>query len=298
MSIVKSFSVGDGDMFYIDHNSDNFTTIDCCYSDDENKETNFEEMKEIADKKGITRFISTHPDEDHIKGIEDFVEEVGIVNFYCVENEAIKEDETDSFKKYCELRDSDKKAFYIYEGCSRRWMNQNDEEKKYGSSGINILWPITDNEDYKAELLNAKEGKSPNNISPIIKYSLSNGVTVLWFGDLENSFMEKIKDTVELPEADIIFAPHHGRSSGKIPKEWMESISPKIVIIGEAPSEKINYLSNYNTITQNTAGDIILDCESGIVNIYVSNENYSVKFLENNKKSNAYGATYIGTLNV
>ena len=28
MSIVKSFSVGDGDMFYIDHNSDNFTTID------------------------------------------------------------------------------------------------------------------------------------------------------------------------------------------------------------------------------------------------------------------------------
>lgn len=82
MSIVKSFSVGDGDMFYIDHNSDNFTTIDCCYSDDENKETNFEEMKEIADKKGITRFISTHPDEDHIKGIEDFVEEVGIVNFY------------------------------------------------------------------------------------------------------------------------------------------------------------------------------------------------------------------------
>ena len=27
MSIVKSFSVGDGDMFYIDHNSDNFTTI-------------------------------------------------------------------------------------------------------------------------------------------------------------------------------------------------------------------------------------------------------------------------------
>lgn len=40
MSIVKSFSVGDGDMFYIDHNSDNFTTIDCCYSDDENKETN------------------------------------------------------------------------------------------------------------------------------------------------------------------------------------------------------------------------------------------------------------------
>ena len=53
MSVVKSFSVGDGDMFYIDHNSDNFTTIDCCYSDENNKETNFEEMKNLANKKGI-----------------------------------------------------------------------------------------------------------------------------------------------------------------------------------------------------------------------------------------------------
>ena len=47
MSVIKSFSVGDGDMFYINHNSDNFTTIDCCYSDDDNKETNFEEMKQL-----------------------------------------------------------------------------------------------------------------------------------------------------------------------------------------------------------------------------------------------------------
>ena len=297
MSIIKSISVGNGDMFYIKHRSSNFTIIDC-NMDDTNKQKITDEIISESNNKDITRFISTHPDEDHIHGLKYLDDKIGILNFYCVKNEATKSDETDDFKKYCELRDSDKKAFYIYEGCSRCWMNQNDEEKKYGSSGINILWPITDNEDYKAELLNAKEGKSPNNISPIIKYSLSNGVTVLWFGDLENSFMEKIKDTVELSKADIIFAPHHGRSSGKIPKEWMESISPKIVIIGEAPSEKINYLSNYNTITQNTAGDIILDCESGIVDIYVSNENYSVKFLENNKKSNAYGATYIGTLNV
>lgn len=28
-----------------------------------------------------------------------------------------KKDETDSFKKYCELRDSDKKSYYVKEGC-------------------------------------------------------------------------------------------------------------------------------------------------------------------------------------
>lgn len=97
MSRIKSFSVGKGDMFYIDHNSDNFTTIDCCYENEESREQNFEEIKNKSSKKGITRFISTHPDEDHIKGIADFCNKVGIINFYVVENEATKSDETNSF---------------------------------------------------------------------------------------------------------------------------------------------------------------------------------------------------------
>ena len=295
MSLIKSIAVGNGDMFYIKHGSSNFTIIDC-NMDDTNKEIITDEIISESSKKDIKRFISTHPDEDHIHGLKYLDDKIGILNFYCVANEATKDDETEDFKRYKELRDSEKKAFYIYKGCSRCWMNQNDEEKKYGSSGINILWPITENKYYKAELANVKNGESPNNISPIIKYSLNDGVTVLWFGDLENSFMEKIKNTIELPEADIIFAPHHGRKSGKIPKEWMDSINPKIVVIGEAPSEKIDYLSDYNTITQNTAGDIVLDCDSGIVDIYVTNENYSVEFLENHEKADNYNATYIGTL--
>ena len=62
MSIIKSFAVGNGDTFYIEHNFDNFTTIDCCY--EESREVNFKEIKLKSSKKGVTRFISTHPDED------------------------------------------------------------------------------------------------------------------------------------------------------------------------------------------------------------------------------------------
>ena len=40
MSIIKSFSVGDGDMFYIHHGSDSFTIIDCCLNS-EDKTRNF-----------------------------------------------------------------------------------------------------------------------------------------------------------------------------------------------------------------------------------------------------------------
>lgn len=245
MSVVKSFSVGDGDMFYIDHNSDSFTTIDCCYSDEDNKETNFEEMKNLANKKGITRFISTHPDEDHIKEIEDFSDIVGIVNFYCVENEAIKEEETDNFKKYCEIRDSEK-AYYVSKGCRRKWMNVSDEER--GCAGINFLWPITSDEDFQDALEKVKDGKEYNNISPIFTYSVENNVRMMWMGDLEHDFLEKIKDKIEWPEIDILFAPHHGRDSGKVSSDILKKLNPHIVIIGEAPSKYLNYYSGYNII--------------------------------------------------
>ncbi|WP_240675867.1 MBL fold metallo-hydrolase [Ammoniphilus sp. CFH 90114] len=96
MSIIKSFSVGNGDMFYIYHNSDNFTIIDCCLSD-ENKEKIVDEILAELNNKIIKRFISPHPDEDHLCGLEYLDDRIGIINFYCVENEATKEDESLDF---------------------------------------------------------------------------------------------------------------------------------------------------------------------------------------------------------
>lgn len=292
MSIIKSFSAGNGDMFYINHNSDNFTTIDCCYEDDDSRDENFGEIKTLASNKGVSRFISTHPDEDHILGLLDFCSTVGIVNFYCVKNEATKTDESESFKKYCELRDSDK-AFYLHKGCSRKWMNISDDER--GCAGIHCLWPITDNDDFKAELKLAKEGTAFNNISPIITYSVNNGVKAIWLGDMENVFLEKIKGKVDWPEVDILFAPHHGRSSGKISSDVLAKMKPQIVVIGKAPSKNLDYYSGYNTITQNSAGSIVFDCDDSRVHIYVSNESYSVAFLDNDKKINTSHGHYIGS---
>ena len=218
MSIVKLFSVGDGDMFYIKHASDNFTIIDCCMSE-EDRDDIVAELESESKGKGIVRFISTHPDDDHILGLSYLNEKMNLLNFYCVKNEATKLDETDDFDKYCALRDDSDKAFYISRGCSRRWMNQNTEER--GSAGINILWPITNNDNYKEALKQAKQGESPNNISPIVKYELNGGATILWMGDLEADFMENIKDAITMDSADILLAPHHGRDSGKAPEDWL-----------------------------------------------------------------------------
>jgi beta-lactamase superfamily II metal-dependent hydrolase len=293
MSIIKSFSVGSGDMFYIKHGSDNFTIIDCCMSDDHRSDI-VKELKSESKGKGITRFISTHPDDDHIHGLDYLDEEMNFLNFYCVKNKATKDDETNDFNKYCELRDDSEKSFYIYRDCSRRWMNESNDER--GSAGINILWPITSNKHFKEALEEAEDGENPNNISPIIKYSFTNGVTMLWMGDLENVFMENIKDEITLPKVDILFAPHHGRSSGKVPEDWLDECVPEIIIVGEAPSKDLEYYTGYNTITQNTAGDIVFECDTGKVHIYVSNSNYSINFLDD-EDMDTYDY-YIGTLNL
>jgi beta-lactamase superfamily II metal-dependent hydrolase len=293
MSIVKSLSVGDGDMFYIKHGTDSFTVIDCSMSEGDRSRI-VKELKAESKGKGIVRFISTHPDDDHILGLAYLHGQMKLLNFYCVKNAATKPDETDDFDQYCALRDDPKKAFYLYKGCRRRWLNQADEERE--GSGISIPWPVIDNKYYQGALADANEGKSPNNISAIVQYALNGGATVLWMGDLETEFMDTL-NTIPVGAGDILFAPHHGRKTGKVPAEWLEEMNPKVIIIGEAPSQDLNYYQGYNTITQNSAGDITLECVSGKTHIYVSNQDYSVDFLDYEAMPDNYG-TYIGTIKV
>ncbi len=294
MSIVKSLSVGEGDMFYIRHGVDSFTIIDCCMSEEDRKRI-VKELKAQSANKTVVRFISTHPDDDHILGLAYLHGQMNLRNFYCVKNEATKQDETGDFDQYCALRDDAAKAFYISTGSSRKWLNDSDEERK--GAGIHILWPFTSNEHYLEALAEAKKGESPNNISPIVEYGLSGGATILWMGDLETDFMESLLPTIPVRAADILFAPHHGRDTGTVPAEWLEKINPKLIIIGEAPSEFLNYYDGYNTITQNSAGDIALECVSGMTHIYVSDPEYTADFLDDQAMDDNYG-TYIGTLRV
>ena len=292
MSIVHSYAVGNGDMFSIRHSSDSCTIIDCSISKD-NEDWLLKEIDDQRKGREITRFISTHPDQDHLMGLVTLDNHIDILNFYVVENSATKEEETDDFKRYKKLRDGNR-AFYISKGRKRKWLNE--ENKERGSAGINFSWPITSNKHFRKTLEDAGEGRSPNNISPVITYSLNGGVRMVWFGDLETDFMENIKDEISWPDVDILFAPHHGRDSGKIPKSILDEMDPKVVVVGEAPSEHLNYYRDYNTITQNSAGSIYFECVAKWVHIYVSSSTYSVNFLQN-KGANFY-SNYIGSLAV
>ncbi len=295
MTIVKSFSVGNGDMFYIKHGSDSFSIIDCCLSNDRADDI----LGEIATAKrgkGILRAISTHPDQDHIRGLMRLDNRFELLNFYVVANEATKSEETDDFKRYKVLRDDGKKAYYFERGCSRHWLNESNDDRK--SAGIRIQWPIRSSEAFKTALKKAKDGGSPNNISPVFRYARANGAKVMWMGDLETSFMEEISDDFTPGRAHVLFAPHHGRKSGRVPTAWLKAIQPTIIVVGEAPSSDLTYYGSYETITQNSAGDIVFECLKGKTRVYVSKPGYSVDFLTSEPGvGDNHGGYYIGTFN-
>lgn len=83
---------------------------------------------------------------------------------------------------------------------------------------------------------------------------------------MQTEFYEQYKSMI--PKVNILFAPHHGRESGKMPTDLLSALNPEIIVIGNAPSEHIHYYDSAKTITQNSAGDIVFEVLDGKVIVY------------------------------
>ncbi|WP_455136109.1 hypothetical protein [Thermophilibacter sp.] len=296
MSRIKSLAVGEGDFYYVRGDSDNFTIIDCCLSEDDAARINHELCSQVS-MNDICRFVSTHPDKDHFLGIELLDKRFSSQNFYCVDNEVKKSEDTDSFRFYCELRSGESKCALV-KGLSRCWFTRGDNER--GRAGFQVLWPDVENDCFKDALkqANSAPDASPNNISAVLRYELEKGPSFLWAGDLRTEFMDQIADDIELTKTTVVFAPHHGRATGKLPASWLERLDPDIIVVGEAPSEELEYYGAWNTLTQNTAGDILFDCASGRADIYVSSSSYTADFLDDCGLPDEGDLSYLGTLRI
>lgn len=68
-------------------------------------------------------------------------------------------------------------------------------------------------------------------------------------------------------------------------------------MIGEAPSKDLYYYNGYNTIKQNSAGDITFIAEGDVVKVYVENYsyNYTITDFFDDGSENLSNAMYIGS---
>lgn len=279
IGIVKSFSFPDGiirgDTFYIKHLSNNFTVIDCYLKDGTDRNCRKKKIIDeiLQESKGrVTRFISTHPDDDHIIGIDALDRSWTIENFYAVKND-IPNDGEKAYLVWYSNRLTSGKYFEIKKGLCKKWLNCGDKDQ--GSSGLFFLWPDVGNEAFVNAVKAIKKGESPNNISCVVKYSIAGGPSYLWMGDMETDMQKEFLNEckTELEHVDVFFHPHHGRESSKPPKELLELLTPKIIVIGNAPDECLNRDNSDLTLTQNRAGDIVFcnDLASRKVHVFTSN---------------------------
>ncbi|KUO64811.1 MAG: hypothetical protein APF83_14145 [Lutibacter sp. BRH_c52] len=314
MSIIHFLNVLEGDCNIIQHDSGRTTVIDIsnAYNDYDTEEEiavknsqlrkdMYERTQVPSDKKDykqkkdpdnpihylnqygikdIFRFIVTHPDMDHLDGINDFFDEFNIVNFWDTDNDKEISDKVnsggynlDDWMFYKSLRDEKHKP------CKRLNYFSGNSNQYYNEDYMEILSPTSE------ILNNCNQKENWNDSSYVILYTPpkkgGGHWKILLAGDSEDLTWEHIIEnhSDKVKNVDILFAPHHGRDSDRN-YTFLDTVNPKATLFGNANSKHLAY-SKYNSnvkITNNQAGYIILEISSESIKIYVKNLEFARDF--------------------
>jgi len=316
MGIIHFLNVNEGDCSWIHHISGRNTVIDVSAAtpitefttasgnhNQKNSPVNPIQYLKDFGVKSIFRFILTHPDMDHMDGIEALFNSFYVSNFWDTENKKVLDDgcywgkykKTD-WKFYQKIRksESDPKVIYNYAGSRGRYYNQ-DETGKSGADGLHILAPTQE------LVANANKSGDYNDCSYVILYKTRNRKIVFAGDSAENTWnyiLENHKEDVS--NIDVLLAPHHGRKTGGN-SDYLDVLKPKLTLFGNAKSEYLDYAAWNNRkldhITNNQANCIILDTNQPYgIDIYVTYETFAKKRNPQATYSDAFKAWYIQTI--
>ena len=330
MPVIHFLNVGEGDCSIIEHYSGHITVIDVSCAKTPKPLTedvltgvaksetgvsgNFNQKAyptnpiSYMNKHGyssVFRFILTHPDMDHMDGIDKFFKAFSPINFWDTDNEEEKDFDGESsggFQKedwdfYKSLRDgkpeTDPKRLTLFSNSSAQYYNQN-ESGAPGGDGLYILAPTS------ALVAAACESEDYNDCSYVILY-ITDGHKILFAGDSHDNSWEHILSAHggDVANVDILIAPHHGRHSDR-DWEFLDVVNPKLTLFGNAKSEHLAYQAWSNRglpiITNNQAGNIIVATSKAQLDIYVMCEKYAKKVQPAPFYSAAQNAYYWGSI--
>jgi beta-lactamase superfamily II metal-dependent hydrolase len=245
---IHFINVGKGNCTGIDFPSGHLTVVDTDNSrnTEENDLTDpIDFIKKQYPNRDIFRLIITHPDMDHLSGMEEIAENFKIYNFWDTENNKTLTQvdldkapyyEKEDWKTYQKFRKSTEnpKCLNLYRNGSGDYWN---------SDNIKILSPS------KALVKKANDSGEYNHLSYVIAINY-NGTKILLGGDATiaawNEILEEIgKDALK---ADIFLAPHHG-STYNVNKEVFQHIDPKYVVVSVIKNVDYDY-AYYSTLAK------------------------------------------------
>lgn len=300
MGIVHFLNVNEGDCHVVQHHSGHTTVIDVSNASATEEKTLAEETQYVAKSLGVSgnfnqkahptnpitylenleisylfRYVQTHPDMDHMDGIEDLFSTLTPINFWDTDN---KKEITEEFTKYKEsdwkfykkLRADqiDTKRLTLFDGSKGAYYNE-DENGEGGGDGLRILAPT------RALLDKCNEEEDWNDASYVILYTTNNR-RILFPGDAHDDTWAHLLEnhSKKLSNIDVLIAPHHGRRS-QMDFSFLDVLQPRLTLFGNAKSKHLAYEKwtsrGLNYITNNQAGNIILDAGSdGDLRVYVS----------------------------
>ena len=330
MSEIHILNVGEGDCIIFKSNSGHVTVFDICGGNISPKKQleqqvckaslfndtkgnynmssyptnpiNFLKQKMKVDS--IFRFILSHPDMDHLDGIDNLMRNFTVSNFW---DSGVRKEKPDfsNYGKY-EEKDWDRYASIIARsdttltvvspkaGAKNKYFNK-DEKEEEGGDYIYIYAP---NSSLIESANDSNSAESINDASYVIVYRSAGG-RILLSGDAHDKSWELIlgKGSIDLKGCELMVAPHHGRDSNRS-WEFLDKITPQFSVLGCASSEHLAYNAwNYRKlkkVTQNQTGNIAVYPQKEGLCIYAENK----KFVEsyegsNTEKTDNYGNYYL-----
>lgn len=331
MPTIHFLNVKEGDCSIIEHYSGHKTVIDVCNAKpvDPRREAlmvmgakaergisgNFQQKKYPVNPisymrdhgiNDIFRYVQTHPDMDHMDGIEALFDEFRPTNFYDTDNtkempnsnwEGSSYRESD-WKFYKRLRDTNPqtnpKRLTLYSG-DRGAYRTEDWEGKPGGDGIRILAPTP-------ELVAAanEDGQDYNRCSYVILYR-TGGKRIVFGGDSHDETWDHILDCHKdaVTDIDLLVAPHHGRKSGRSYK-FLDTLTPTLTFFGNARSEHLAYDAWRNRglsiVTNNQANCMVVDANSNPMTLYVTHQNFAKRVNPDTWHSDSFKAWHVGPI--
>jgi len=331
MATIHFLNVKEGDCSIIEHNSGHKTVIDVCNASppevvevtltaamaksERGISGNFQQKKYPVNpisymrERGMSsvfRYVQTHPDMDHMDGIEALFDMVSPTNFWDTDN--TKEMPTSSWKGspyreldwkfYKRLRDTDPdtnpKRLTLHSGARGQYYNQSSDGSG-GGDGLHVLAPT------KELVAAANEADEDyNRCSYVILYR-TGGSRIVFGGDSHDETWDHILEHHEddVTDIDLLIAPHHGRKSGRSYK-FLDTLTPTLTFFGNARSEHLAYDAWRNRglsiVTNNQANCMVVDASSTPMTLYVTHENFARRVNPDTYHDVTFKAWYVGPI--